>query len=125
MNKLPIIKPDQPAFSDAVLIDNRNMEPTIRLGSIVFIEPPGGHFYDGICAFDNGYSEEPSIRRVQFMGNTVSLGLDGWPAHSRWQECDREAFMACSPRMVAGVALPYTTEFRDFLRSRFLQEGGS
>ena len=53
------------------------------------------------------------------------IGLDGWPKHIRWDECSTsEDFFNTAPRRVAGVAVPYTDEFRDFLVARFLREGG-
>ena len=104
-------------FTDAVLVDGDGMEPTIWRGSVAFLMPPGP-LYDGLCAFG------ADIRRVQLRGRTVSLGLDN-PAYRSWHEVDRRDFMADRPRMVAGVVVPHTTEFRQFLRARFGGEGRS
>ena len=77
---------------------------------------PPGPLWDGLCAFDGGFGSE--VRRLQLRGPTIALGLDN-PAYRSWHELDRQTFLADGPRMVAGVVVPFTSEFRLFLRGRF------
>ena len=118
-----LITADGPiSFDDAVLIDHTNMAPTISWGGVVFFMPRGWRgWYGTFYGFDGPNMHPNNIYRVD-MGlrpGAVSLGLDGWPKHCRWQVWDREDFMSSGPGQVAGIVSPHTPEFGQFLIMRF------
>ncbi len=109
---------EAPLFTDAVLIDHYNMSPSIRRGSIAFISGRSGFVYDAIYYFPT--LGEGELRRVQTHSKGYLLMMDNWPNKGR-NVISVDTLRQCAPRLVVGTAQPFTTEFAEFLRDRFVR----
>lgn len=99
-----------------LLIDHNNMAPTIRRDSVVFLHEPGLQG-EGIYSFGDADLHSADLRRVSSVGTGAILSMDNWPGEP--QQLTFERLKECEPRLVAGVASPFSREFIDFLRFRF------
>ncbi len=110
---------EAPLFTDAVLIDHHNMWPEVPRGSIAFLSGRSGFVCDGIYSFPN---MEADLRRVQVHysgGGGYLLMMDNWPGKGR-EIITADALREHAPRRVVGTAHPFTAEFAEFLRVRFV-----
>ncbi len=104
-------------FSSAVLIRDGNMEPELCHGSVAFLADTTGFAYDALYAIEHDGQYAGIYRAQSIGGGQVRMWLDKSPCRT---DLSREDFRAINARLVVGVAQPYTPEFRDFLRDRFM-----
>ena len=125
MNAMSSIAQDQHGCDrfDAVLITNRNMEPTFPLNSVAFLgEPSYSTAFLYYAVFNQwGFA---GIYRVQSRTDGVSFSLDDWPSHSQPSfVLTIEEVRSMDLRLVEGIARPFTGKFGNFLRDRFMTQG--
>ena len=110
---------EAPPFTDAVRIDHHNMWPEFPESSIAFISGRSGFVCDGIYFFPNLGAD---LRRVQVHysgGGGYLLTMDNWPGKGR-HVISAAKLPEHAPRQVVGTAHPFTAEFAEFLRTRFV-----
>ncbi len=103
-----------------MLISDRNMEPELCHGSVAFLADTTGFAYDALYAIERDGRYAGVYRAQSIGGGQVRMWLDKSPCRTN---LSREAFKRINARLVVGVAQPYTSEFRDFLRDSFVGAG--
>ena len=110
----------------AVFVDNRNMEPAIRLNAVVFLGALRQHNWDGLYCFTEAF--EPGrppgpVYRVQFRGRHVAMWHDNAGPTKTVHEVPPQDFKRLEWWPVVGVVNPLSIEFERLLQDRF-REGG-
>ncbi len=117
MCSAPIVRGASSPFGSAVLIQDGNMSPEIRIGSVAFLADATGFAYDALYAIEHDGQYAGVYRAQSIGGGVVRMYLDNSPCRD---DLSREAFKAINARLVVGVARPYAPEFEAFLRERFM-----
>ena len=120
MRSAPIVRESASPFSSAVLIQDLNMDPEIRRGSVAFIHDVPGFRCDGLYATERDGRFAGVYRAQSIAGGGVRMWMDNFPTD---QDVSVETFKRINARLVVGVARPYTAEFEAFLRDRFVGAG--
>lgn len=107
---------EAPPFGSAVLIQDMNMNPEIRWGSVVFLGDEPGYSRPALYGIEVD-GRFGGLYRAEYRDGGVRMWLD---STRTVQVVSPEVFKRINARLVLGVARPYSPDFAAFLRERFL-----